>query len=143
MFLNEKFNEFRARSFYLNGIPVCEVLVLFFKFEKSRWCSLNIGEGVAIFTSDEPESEVELNLSLGGDVDYPVMRMPVLNDFVGKKIHRIFEYRIEGLDEGCVGVYFDCGVCGFSVVENNGCLSFVSGVSDFEGEVFLVEKDFI
>lgn len=46
------------------------------------------------------------------------------------------------MDEGCVGVYFDFGECGLSVVEFDECLEVIEGVMQYsDGEVSLVRVD--
>ncbi|MFJ5238032.1 hypothetical protein ACIP86_15060 [Pseudomonas neuropathica] len=139
MFLYDEFCEFRSRSFYLAGEQICDVLVFLFKLAGCGWVSMSIGEGVAIFSTELPDSEFQLNNSVGGDVDYPVLNLDILDSYIGKKILNIYEYRIKGVNEGCVGVYFDCGSVGFSVLECDGCLSFFNYVCDLGVEVSFVK----
>ncbi len=113
----------------------------FFNLGKSDWRSLSIGEGVAIISSNVPECEVRLADRVDADVDYPVVPFFEFDCYIGKEILRMFEYRLPGVDEGCVGVYFDCGECGFSVIEDDGCLSFVGGVVQMDDKIVLVEID--
>ncbi|WP_202368478.1 hypothetical protein [Pseudomonas sp. MWU318] len=139
MFLHDRFCEFRSRSFYLDGERVCDVLVFFFRLESCGWVSMSIGEGVAVFSTELPKSEFQLNGVVGGDVDYPVLNLDILDSYVGRKIMNIYEYRIKDVAEGCVGMYFDCGAGGFSVLECDGCLSFFNDVRDLGVEVSLVK----
>lgn len=140
MLLNGKFCEFRARSFYMEGELVSEVLLFFFKLSTSGWNSLSIGEGVAIISCNVPQCEAQLAGVVNGHVDYPIVPLAELNMFVGKEIRRVFEYRIPGI-AGCIGVYFDCGGCGFSVVEINDSLLVRNGVIDLGVETRMVELD--
>lgn len=135
------FQEFRVRSFYLNGRRVCDSLVLYFKLSESGWMSLTIGEGVAILSGGVPISEIQISSDLDEDPAYPVMMLEDLDRYIGRKLFRVFEYRIKNIDEGCVGVFFDCGDGGFSVLEEDACLSFCDGLLDLSSDTLMVELD--
>lgn len=129
MFIGEEICEFRFRSFYLNGSLISEMLVLFFKFSKSGWVSLDIGEGVSriqvldsepILVNTEPSSD---------EFVYPVHISNKLDGYFGKKLISVSEYRIPHLDDCCVGIYFDILGGGFSVLESNDNLVLIDGVA--------------
>ncbi|MGG7672782.1 hypothetical protein [Pseudomonas sp. WC2] len=141
MYVSDEFCEFRARSFYVEGQKICEVVLLFFKLEKMGWISLSIGEGLAIFSHGLQDTEYQLSEGVDEEFAYPVRVVGCLLKYVGKKISRIYEYRMEGVDEGCVGVYFDCERDGFSVLEDDGCLKFSDGICSLGDDVSLVIID--
>lgn len=140
MYLDDEFCEFRARSFYIEREKICDVLVLFFKLHLQGWVSLSIGEGVAIFSHGLREAEYQIVESLDDEFAYPVSVVNSLRKYLDKKISGIYEYRIEGVKEGCLGIYFDCGDCGLSVLEYDGCLTFTDGMCDFGDKVSLVKR---
>ncbi|WP_148050743.1 hypothetical protein [Pseudomonas moraviensis] len=141
MLTSDEFQELRVRSFYLNGTRVCESLVLYLNFASLGLVSLTIGEGVAILSKDVPSEEIRLNEDVEGDPAYPVVLSAALERYVGKQLYSIFEYRINNISEGCVGVYFDCGGCGFSVMEEDGCLSFLDGKTFMGDDIAMVELE--
>ena len=117
MIINEYVKDFRGRSFYMENELICGMIMFFFQTSLSGWVSLSINEGEAIFTQEKSEP---LLLALG-------------------EINDEFAYPMEN---GCVGTYFECDVGGFSILEENGCLSIVNGLYDgFKEEVFLYEID--
>ncbi|MGY2442402.1 hypothetical protein [Pseudomonas sp. SDO52101_S400] len=125
----------------MEGELVSEMLLFFFKLSTSGWNSLSIGEGVAIVSCNVPECEAQLAGVVDGHIDYPVVSLSELDMFIGKEIRRIFEYQIPGIEAGCIGLYFDCGGCGFSVAEINDSLSVRNGVIDLGIEIRMVELD--
>lgn len=84
----------------MEGELVSEVLLFFFKLSTSGWNSLSIGEGVAIISCNVPQCEAQLPGVVDGYIDYPVAPLSGLDFFVGKQIHRIFEYQIPGIEAG-------------------------------------------
>ncbi|WP_434649174.1 hypothetical protein [Pseudomonas sp. D1-2] len=64
----------------------------------------------------------------GDDFAYPTGVLSDLDTYLGLEILAMYEYRINGLSEGCIGVYFDFGECGISVVERDGCMVVIEGV---------------
>lgn len=142
MLIDECIEGFRSRSFFMENKLVCNLIVLFIQTSTSGWISLTVDEGTSKFSL---ESSEPLLLELGGvndDFAYPIQTIIELNDYIGKKISSIYEYRVEGIDEGCVGIYFDCEDCGFSIIENNGCLSIFNGLFDgFQESVLLYKLD--
>ena len=139
MLTNETIDNFRCRSFLIENELIFQIIVLFFK-TSSDWISLSIDEGVSKFSREPCEP---LLLSINEIYDkfaYPVQETEVLTSYVGKKISNIYEYRISKIEEGCVGIYFDCGNCGFSVLEVDGCLSIIHGVSNnLQNDISLVK----
>ncbi|WP_265532369.1 hypothetical protein [Pseudomonas saponiphila] len=138
MLINEALCDVRFRSFFMSGNLICEFLVLFFKLSSSEWVSLTISEGVSKFITLDAEPEL-LGLSeINDDFAYPVKPLSGLDKYFGLKILSVYEYRVSDVDEGCVGVYLDFGSCGFSVIENDDCLSVADGVVEFSDSRILL-----
>lgn len=138
MLINEALCDVRFRSFFMSGNLICEFLVLFFKLSNSEWVSLTISEGVSKFITLDAEPGL-LGLSeINDDFAYPVKPLSGLDKYFGLKILSVYEYRVSDVDEGCIGVYLDFGSCGFSVIENDGCLSVADGVVKFSDNRILL-----
>ncbi|WP_085633313.1 MULTISPECIES: hypothetical protein [unclassified Pseudomonas] len=140
MLINELLRDVRFRSFFLSGSLVCEFLVLFFKVSISGWVSLTIGEGVLKFVALDSDPELLELSEINDDFAYPIKSLNGLDKFLGLKILAVYEYRLSGVDEGCIGVYLDFGDCGFSVVESDGCLSVIDGAVQFSSDNVLLCK---
>jgi len=140
MLINERFNDFRFRSFFIEKEMICNYLVIFFQASSSGWISLTIDEGIAKFTKEFSEPNT-LDLSeIFDDYAYPVQDATELSCYKGKKLINIYEHRIKGIEEGCIGIYFECEDCGFTVLENDGCLSIAHGFyENFQEETHLVK----
>ncbi|MDD0973152.1 hypothetical protein [Pseudomonas fontis] len=138
MLINEILRDIRFRSFFLSGDLVCEFLVLFFKMSIAGWVSLTVSEGVSKFTAINTEPGL-LELSETSDnFAYPIRSLNSLDKFLGLEILAVYEYRIENIDEGCVGIYLDFGCCGLSVIESDECLSVVEGAMQYlDGGIYL------
>lgn len=136
MIVGEEIFEFRFRSFFLNGSLISEMLVLFFRFSKSGWVSLDIGEGISRILPLESEPVLMNTAPSSDEFVYPVQSSNRLDKYFGKKLISVSEYRIFAIEECCVGVYFDFGDCGFSVLESDDNLSLIDGVAVLpEGQV--------
>lgn len=136
MIVGEEICEFRFRSFFLSGSLISEMLVLFFRFSKSGWVSLDIGEGVSRILLLESEPVLMNTDPSSDEFVYPVQSSSRLDKYFGKKLISVSEYRISAIEECCVGVYFDFGGCGFSVLESDDNLSLIDGVAVLpEGQV--------
>lgn len=139
-FLGKEFSGFRVRSFYMSGDLVCACLVLFFKTSDSRWFSLTIGEGVALYHSEAVEPKLLDLCDINDEFAYPVREVNLLDRYLGECVFSVFEYRLKCASDICVGVYFNCGNCGFSVLEAESCLFMHDGKSmDLLREAVLVE----
>lgn len=139
MLTNQSFKNFRFRSFFIEKELICNFLVLFFETSSSGWFSLSIDEGLSKLSPEKTEPKITSLDEIKDDFAYPISEAKELNKYINKKIKSIAEYRINEINEGCIGMYFDCGECGFSVLENDGCLSIVDGVHrDFEEEISLI-----
>lgn len=140
MLINERFNDFRFRSFFIEKEMICNYLVIFFQASSSGWISLTIDEGIAKFTKEFSEPNT-LDLSeIFDDYAYPVQDATELSCYKGKKLINIYEHRIKGIEEGCIGIYFECEDCGFTVLESDGCLSITHGFyENFQEETHLVK----
>lgn len=140
MLKNETFNNFRCRSFFIEKELICQILVLFFKTSSSGWMSLTIDEGVSKLSREPCEPSLLDIKKIDDEFAYPVQDVKDLTCYIGKKILNTYEYRINKIEEGCIGVYFDCGDCGFSVLEVDGCLSIIHGVSDnLQNDISLIK----
>lgn len=131
MLINEVLCDVRFRSFFMSGNLICEFLVLFFKLSGSEWVSLTISEGVSKFIKLDSEPELLELSEINDDFAYPVKPLSRLDKYFGLKILSVYEYRISDIGEGCVGVYFDFGNCGISVIESDDCLSVTDDVVQF------------
>ncbi|MGQ3902905.1 hypothetical protein [Mixta calida] len=127
MLVNECFKDFRLRSFFIEKKLVCRMLVLFFQTSVSGWLSLTIGEGVLKLSLESSEPELLDIDNINDDFAYPVQAAAELAHYVGKKITGIYEYKMEEIEDGSIGIYFECGNEGFSILENESCLFSVDG----------------
>lgn len=142
MVINEYVKDFRGRSFYMENELICGMIMFFFQTSLSGWVSLSINEGEAIFTQEKSEPLLLALGEINDEFAYPMETIFQLSNYIGKKIVNIYEYKIKNVENGCVGTYFECDVGGFSILEENGCLSIVNGLYDgFKEEVFLYEID--
>ncbi|WP_460949849.1 hypothetical protein AB6N16_20830 [Pseudomonas marginalis] len=143
MLINETLNGFRFRSFFMNGNLVCEFLVFFLNLSSSGWVSLTISEGVSSFVPLSSEPELVGLSEINDDFAYPIKELSSLKKFLGLKVLAVYEYRLSGVDDGCVGVYLEFDGCGLSVLESDDCLSVVEGVVDYSNNcVSLCEISF-
>lgn len=62
------------------------------------------------------------------DFAYPIRKSGELNRYFDKELLAVYKYVVVNVEDGCVGVYFDFGSCGFSVFESEDGLSIVDGV---------------
>jgi len=137
MIIGEKICEFRFRSFFMSGSLVCKMLVLFFRFSRSGWISLDIGEGVLRILPVDPEPELLGLDDVSDDFAYPIQSSDDLDRYFGKDLLAVHKYVISDVEDGCIGVYFDFGGCGFSVLESEDNLSIVDGVVRVSDDVAL------
>ncbi|WP_420234595.1 hypothetical protein ACN079_10190 [Pseudomonas sp. ABY48] len=131
MLVNESISEVRFRSFYMAGNLVCELLVLFFLMSKSGWVSLTVSEGVSKFTSLGTAPDLLDLAEISDDFAYPIGLLTGLDKYLGLEVLAVYEYRVDGLNEGCIGVYFDFGDCGLSIVECDGCMAVIEDVQRY------------
>ncbi|WP_226067784.1 hypothetical protein [Dickeya zeae] len=142
MLVNEYIKEFRKRSFFIESELICNMLVVFFEASSSGWISLSINEGVSRVSLEDSEPFLLDISDIDDDFAYPVEVADELSDYVGKEIVGIYEYRIENIETGCIGFYFDCGDVGFSLLEDDGCLSIYNGIcNNFKKSVCLFKKE--
>lgn len=142
MLINESFEKFRFRSFFIEKELICHFLVLFFETSSSSWFSLSINEGISKLSPEASEPRLLHINEIDDDFAYPIQDAIELKRYIEKKIEKIYAYRIDGVSEGCIGLFFDCGDCGFSVLENDGCLSITDGIhTDFQDNVSLVKME--
>lgn len=128
MIIGEKICDFRFRSFFMSGSLVCRMLVLFFRFSRSGWVSLDIGEGVLRILSVGSEPELLGLDEVSDDFAYPIQKSDELDRYFGRDLIAVYKYLIPDVEEGCVGVYFDFGDCGFSIFESDDNLSITDGM---------------
>lgn len=140
MLINEVLQDVRFRSFFMNGNLVCEVLVLFLKLSKSGWVSLTVSEGVSRFLRLDSDPELLGFSEINDEFAYPIKSFNGMDKFLGLKILEVYEYRISGIDEGCVGVYLDFGRHGISVIEMDECLSVTDEVAQFSDSKISLRK---
>jgi len=138
--INEVLRDVRFRSFFMSGNLVCEILVLFFKLSKSGWVSLTISEGVSRFLKLDSDPELIELSEIDDEFAYPISSLSGLDKYLGLKILSVYEYKISDVDEGCVGVYFDFGGCGFSVIESSEGLTVTDDVVQFLDSKILLRK---
>ncbi|WP_212667733.1 hypothetical protein, partial [Pseudomonas aeruginosa] len=104
------------------------MLVLFLRFSRSGWVSLDIGEGVLRILSFGSEPKLLGLDEISDDFAYPIQSSNELDRYFGKDLLAVYKYLISDVEDGCVGVYFDFGDCGFSVLESEDSLSIIDGV---------------
>lgn len=138
MLSNEFLRDVRFRSFFMSGNLVCELLVLFFRMSISGWVSLTISEGISKFTVLDSEPDLLELSEINDEFAYPVKSLNYLDGFLGLEVLAVYEYRLKNVDEGCIGVYFDFGGSGLSIIESDECLSVREGLMQYlDGEIFL------
>lgn len=116
------------------------MLVLYIETSVSGWVSLTIDEGVSKFELETSQPDLADINEITDDFAYPIQITNELTHYIDKRIIELYEYRIQGIEEGCIGLCFDCDGCGFSMLEKDGCLFIVDSLcKDFEDEVTLVQ----
>ncbi|OAT30094.1 hypothetical protein [Proteus myxofaciens] len=128
--LNCKLLDFRKRSFYIDNLLISDNLVIFFQLIDSRWFSLSIGEGVLCI---QEEVQVPEYLSLDNIDDsfaYPIEDLPELDKFKQSILNEVYEYRLKDNLDFCIGVFLKLDKGNFSVIDNNGNLSIITGIDD-------------
>ncbi|KNC17391.1 MULTISPECIES: hypothetical protein [unclassified Pseudomonas] len=128
MIIGESICEFRFRSFFMSGSLVCKMLVLFFRLSGLGWISLDIGEGMIRILPVDPEPKLLALDDVTDDFAYPIQSSDELNSYFGKDLLAVYKYAISDVEDGCIGVYFDFGGCGFSILESEDNLSIVDGM---------------
>ncbi|MCE0460379.1 hypothetical protein [Pseudomonas uvaldensis] len=113
------------------------MLVLFFRFSGAGWVSLDIGEGVLRVLSVGSEPKLLGLDEISDDFAYPIRNSDELNKYFDKQLLAVYKYVVVNVEDGCVGVYFDFGGCGFSVFESEDGLSIVDGVVRVSDDVAL------
>lgn len=142
MLVNEILHDARFRSFFMNGKLICKYLVLFLKTSTSGWISITISEGVSTFKELRSEPSLISLQEIDDDFSYPISPLKSLVDFFGMQISSIYEYRINGVDEGCIGVYFDFGSSSFSIIDADDCLMIKNGIQPFSDKEISLCKIF-
>lgn len=137
MIIGERICEFRFRSFFMSGYLVCKMLVLFLRFSRSGWFSLDIGEGVLRILPVDSEPKLMRLDEISDDFAYPIQRSRELDRYFNKNLIAVYKYVIPGVEDGCIGVYFDFGDCGFSVLESEDNLSITDGVVGVSEDIAL------
>lgn len=84
MIIGEKIFEFRFRSFFMSGSLVCKMLVLFLRFSRSGWVSLDIGEGVLRILSFGSEPKLLGLDEISDDFAYPIQSSNELIDILAR-----------------------------------------------------------
>jgi hypothetical protein len=107
----ESINEFRSKSFYMDGLLVSEHLMLFFDIE-GVWYSLTIVDGSVHLKRENCEPALIKEFDKG--FAYPISNVEILNAYVGLKVKSVYAYQIIGIDEGLLGLYISFGGVGFS-----------------------------
>lgn len=92
MIIGEKIFEFRFRSFFMSGSLVCKMLVLFLRFSRSGWVSLDIGEGVLRILSFGSEPKLLGLDEISDDFAYPIQSSNELDRYFGKDLLAVYKY---------------------------------------------------
>lgn len=124
--------EFRCRDFYINGELISPCILLFIKSDNGYWYSLSISEGSAQFLSLKSEPKCETIDEIPGSFSYPVRKMKELESYQGVVVKEIYEYRMKSNPEFVSGIYFELNSGGFSAIEEDGSLTFFSGIAEHE-----------
>lgn len=77
----------------------------------------------------DSEPKLESLDEIDDDFAYPVTCCDWLGSFLGEEIIGLYEYRLKKSEDLCVGLYFEFKGGGFSILEEDSCLSVVDGVS--------------
>ncbi len=131
MLINENLHEARFRSFFMNGELLCKFIILFFRTSISGWSSITISEGLSTYKILNSEPKLIELQEIDDDFAYPISPLESLNNFLGMEMSAIYEYRINKVDEGCIGIYFEFGNSGFSVLDVDNCLLIKNGIQQF------------
>lgn len=103
----------------------------FLNLSSSGWVSLTISEGASNFVPLNSVPELLGLPEISDDFACPIKTLSSLKNFLGLKVLTVYEYRLSGVDDGCVGVYLEFDGSGLSVLESDDCLSVVEGVVDY------------
>lgn len=140
MLLDKRIIQFRKKSFYMKGELVSDVVIFYLQISSQEWVSVTIDDGIMEILPciDEPKI---LNIgSIDDDFLYPVNNIIELNDFLGEKLIRVYEYRVKNIENGCVGAFFDFGKKGFSLLEHEyGCIIKNGLCRDFNKEIIMLK----
>ncbi|MCD2511652.1 hypothetical protein [Comamonas endophytica] len=135
MITNEFLIDARFRSCYIEGELICYFLVIFLKISKSGWIAISIGEGTANFHPLKEDPKLLRLSEIKDDYAYPISQLDQISFYFNKKITSIYEYQINGISEGCVGIYIEFENCGFSIIEEEeDCPSITHGIKDLTNE---------
>ena len=104
-------NEFRSKSFYMDGSLVSEHLMLFFGIE-GVWYSVTIVDGVVNLKRED--AEPALTEDFDKDFFYPISNVEILKKYAGLKVNAVSVYKIPEIDNGILGLYISYGSFGFS-----------------------------
>jgi hypothetical protein len=104
-------NNFRSKSFYMDGSLISEHLVLFFDVE-GVWYSITIVDGVIKLKREdvEPNSTEEFDK----DFSYPISNVEILKKYIGLKVDSVYVYTIPEIEDGILGVFISYKSIGFS-----------------------------
>lgn len=128
--LNQKFLNFRYRSFYIDQLLICANVTIFFQLDDFRWFSLSIGEGSIDLLEEQNEPKCQSLSDIKDSFAYPIGDLIELDCVKGMVLKGVFEYRLKANLDFSVGLYFKLDAGGISIIENNGNLSIVSGMAD-------------
>ncbi|MCY1344687.1 Invasion associated locus B (IalB) protein [compost metagenome] len=127
--LGKTIQEFRSRSFFMDGQRQCDCSVLYLKTEDGSWFSFTIGEGYSRIVEEKEEPFI-INLdSIDDDFAYPVQNVSFLEEYVGNTIVAINELKLKDRENIVVGLYVELGINGFTLYEDNDCLFLEKGLS--------------
>lgn len=130
--LNTSFLKCRYRSFLMDGELISKYIKIYFK-SHNHWISLTINDGYSEFKIEIDEPELNTKQEHDNNFSYPLYICHELEKFLGRNILKIYEYRIIGILDGAIGIYFDYGDKGFSIIEdiNNSGLLIIQGVYEY------------
>ena len=141
MIVGEEICEVRVRSFFMDKSLVCSILVLFLRFSKTGWVSIDIGDGLLRISQTENIPDLLALSEIYDDFAYPVQNSHELDNYFGKKIKAVYEYKITDVEDGCVGVYIDFGSEGVSILEMDDNLSIADGLVVLSENISLSKID--
>lgn len=143
MITNEFLIDARFRSFYMREQLICKYLILFLKMSESGWIATFTEEGASNFHTLNHEPKLIKLSDIKDDYAYPTSQLNEISGYFGKKITSIYEYRINDIEEGCVGLYIEFNDCGFSIIEEEeDCPSIEHGIKDLTSENIFLHKVF-
>ncbi|MDF5922522.1 hypothetical protein P4133_34615 [Pseudomonas aeruginosa] len=112
------------------------MLVLFLRFSRSGWVSLDIVVAVKDFVFGSEPKLLGLD-EISDDFAYPIQSSNELDRYFGKDLLAVYKYLFSDVEDGCVGVYFDFEIVVLAFWSQEDNLSIIDGVVRVSNDVAL------